>query len=213
MGLPRDVKWSGSILVLFAPETSASGVGKTGFRQACWYRRLLELPSWGEDERILVHFDAVDYAASVWIDGQWAARHEGGYSAFEVNVTSFCDGSPHELVVHAQDDPLGPGRGAPGLATAAPQRLVPDHRDLADGVAGAPAPHRRHRAAADGRPRPLRGGDGRTPRRGGRGGGATTNTRDSFFWTTSSAVARSATRAPTTRRTSAASSATMLGRG
>ena len=40
---PREVKWSGSITVPFAPETSASGVGETGFRQACWYRRPLEL--------------------------------------------------------------------------------------------------------------------------------------------------------------------------
>lgn len=42
-GHPNDVKWAGSINVPFSPETSASGIGNTGFYRAVWYRRTVHL--------------------------------------------------------------------------------------------------------------------------------------------------------------------------
>jgi hypothetical protein len=102
---PHGVDWGDSIVVPFAPETPASGVGDRRFRQACWYRRALDLPALDEGERLVLHFGAVDYAADVWLDGYPLGRHEGGYTAFEVDLTAFAGSGPHELVVRAQDDP------------------------------------------------------------------------------------------------------------
>src|ERR671913_14187 len=42
---PGEVAWSEQIVVPFAPETSASRIGYTGFFRACWYRRHVVLPA------------------------------------------------------------------------------------------------------------------------------------------------------------------------
>ncbi|HEU4534324.1 MAG TPA: glycoside hydrolase family 2 TIM barrel-domain containing protein [Polyangiaceae bacterium] len=105
-GLPGEVAWDGSIEVPFAPEVARSGVGDAGLYRACWYRRRLELPPLAPDERLFLHFGAVDYEASVWLDGALVAQHEGGYTPFEVDLSDYlARPGPHELVVRAEDDP------------------------------------------------------------------------------------------------------------
>ena len=64
----------------FAPETPASGVGDTGFYQACWYRREFALVRPTDGGRILLHFGAVDHRATVWVNGAACGEHEGGYT-------------------------------------------------------------------------------------------------------------------------------------
>ena len=63
---PGDVRWDRTILVPFAPETPASGIGETGFFQVCWYRRRIAVDPEPDGGRWLLHFGAVDYAATVW---------------------------------------------------------------------------------------------------------------------------------------------------
>ena len=102
---PRDVSWDARIQVPFSPETAASGIGDTSFLRACWYRTPLVLPAIAEGDRILLHFGAVDYDATVWIDGRCLGGHEGGYTPFTFDITGCSDQSPVELVVRAEDDP------------------------------------------------------------------------------------------------------------
>jgi beta-galactosidase/beta-glucuronidase len=103
---PSDVLWSSTILVPFAPEAPASGIGNTGLYSVVWYRRGVDVTV-GECERVLLHFGAVDYRATVWIDGALVGDHEGGYTPFEFDVTGFLRGRDRvELVVRAEDDPL-----------------------------------------------------------------------------------------------------------
>jgi len=93
--------------VPFAPETARSGIGDTGLYRGCWYRRSFEVLGLEANERVLLHFGAVDYRASVWVDGTLVATHEGGYTPFEADVTdalSSRDGA-HTVVVFADDDP------------------------------------------------------------------------------------------------------------
>ena len=104
---PRDVIWHSRIVVPFAPETAASTVHDAGFFRACWYRRAFAAPPLQPGERLLVHFGAVDYSATVWCNDRFAARHEGGYTPFTVDVTSsLVDGVQPTIVVRAEDDPL-----------------------------------------------------------------------------------------------------------
>src|SRR4051812_127398 len=79
---PSDVHWNATIQVPFAPETPASGIGHTGFYRKCWYRRSLNLPPLSANRQLILHFGAVDYRATVWINGSQAATHEGGYTPF-----------------------------------------------------------------------------------------------------------------------------------
>jgi beta-galactosidase/beta-glucuronidase len=103
---PVEVEWQGSIEVPFAPETARSGIGETGFIRACWYRRRVRPPRLGPDERLLLHFGAVDHIATVWVDGAQVAVHEGGYTPFWIDVTLLVRGDrPLEIVVRAADDP------------------------------------------------------------------------------------------------------------
>ena len=103
---PADVTWDRTIVVPFAPECAASGIGHSGYLQCVWYRRSLEVPPTSDGERLILHFGAVDYRTTVWIDNVIVARHEGGYTPFEADVTDLVrHGDSHILVVRAEDDP------------------------------------------------------------------------------------------------------------
>jgi beta-galactosidase/beta-glucuronidase len=102
---PTQVEFTGAIRVPFAPETPASGVANTSFYRACWYQRTFETPLLDEG-RLLLHFGAVDYHASVWVNGRLAGRHEGGYTPFSFDITPLLLDEPEQTItVCATDDP------------------------------------------------------------------------------------------------------------
>jgi beta-galactosidase/beta-glucuronidase len=103
---PTEVAYDTTIVVPFAPETVASGIGDRGFYKACWYRRSVNIAPAVPAERVLLHFGAVDFEATVWVNGKLAARHTGGYTPFTVDVTPYLgDTEAQEIVVRAYDDP------------------------------------------------------------------------------------------------------------
>jgi beta-galactosidase/beta-glucuronidase len=103
--LPRDVEWGARIVVPFAPETARSGISDTGLNRQCWYRRSFEVDELVND-RLILHFGAVDYVATVWVDGTLAGSHEGGYTPFALDITDIVRTErTHEIVVRAEDDP------------------------------------------------------------------------------------------------------------
>ncbi len=104
--VPEEVTWEKKIRVPFAPETPASGVEYTGYFQACWYRRQFRLPTIQPGQRLMMHFGAVDYAATVWVNGKQAIRHEGGYTPFSVDISDLLQPGMQTVVVRAEDDPL-----------------------------------------------------------------------------------------------------------
>ncbi|MBW8875737.1 MAG: glycoside hydrolase family 2 [Acidobacteria bacterium] len=103
--LPKEVDWNATILVPFSPETPASGIGDTGFYSRVWYSRTFEAPGLRRGERLLLHFGAVDWAATVWVNGSLAGCHEGGYTPFTLDVTDLLVPGVQTLVVRADDDP------------------------------------------------------------------------------------------------------------
>jgi len=72
--------------VPFAPESTLSGIGETDFLNTVWYRKTLEIPSHWQGKRILLHFQAVDYDATVWINGQMRTTHRGCFTPFTVDL-------------------------------------------------------------------------------------------------------------------------------
>jgi beta-galactosidase/beta-glucuronidase len=103
---PEHVQWNASIQVPFSPETPASGVHHDGFFRVCWYRRELQAPPLGANKRLLLHFGAVDHSAKVWVNGELAVEHEGGYTPFCQDITTLLKPEgPQEIVVRAYDDP------------------------------------------------------------------------------------------------------------
>jgi beta-galactosidase/beta-glucuronidase len=102
---PAAVPWSRTIKVPFAPETEASGIADTGLYRGCWYRKSLENLSLTDDERLLLHFGAVDYCCTVWVNNQLVASHEGGYTPFEVDITKWLVAGQQTIAVGVGDDP------------------------------------------------------------------------------------------------------------
>ncbi|HZJ10559.1 MAG TPA: glycoside hydrolase family 2 TIM barrel-domain containing protein, partial [Trueperaceae bacterium] len=96
----------GTIEVPFAPESPRSGIGAASDDSVSWYSRMLELPVEWRGQRVWLRFNAVDWTATVWVDGQRVADHEGGYSPFGVDITDLLQEGPVELVVRAVDDHL-----------------------------------------------------------------------------------------------------------
>jgi beta-galactosidase/beta-glucuronidase len=104
--VPDEVGWTTQIRVPFSPETSASGVGQSGFYRACWYRREVPIPVCASGERLILHFGAVDYSATVWVGTTCLGSHNGGYTPFDFDITDVVGTTNRcEIIVRAEDDP------------------------------------------------------------------------------------------------------------
>ena len=73
-----------------------------------WYRRVVTLPAAWQGRRVLLHFGAVDYQATVWVNGQAVGPHQGGYTSFTFDITSALREGKNEIVVRAVDDTRNP---------------------------------------------------------------------------------------------------------
>ena len=89
-----------SIVVPFAYQSALSGLGEHTLHDTVWYRRRFNRP---EGDRLLLHFGAVDYHATVWVNDVEVAQHEGGHTPFSVDVTAVVRRGDNELVVRADD--------------------------------------------------------------------------------------------------------------
>lgn len=100
-------QYEGRILVPFSPETALSGVGRQlKPDEYLWYRRNFNLPGWERERgqnRILLHFGAVDQSCEVRINGHKVKRHTGGYLPFEVDISRYAQESANELIVAVKD--------------------------------------------------------------------------------------------------------------
>ncbi|GAB3451603.1 glycoside hydrolase family 2 [Streptomonospora sediminis] len=111
-GLERgllDAEPSGTITVPFCPESELSGVADTDFMEAVWYRRSVRIPGAWAGRRVLLHFQAVDYDTTVWVNGVEAARHRGGFTPFTADLSGIAGpGDEAVVVVRARDSRHGP---------------------------------------------------------------------------------------------------------
>jgi len=96
-------EWAGKILVPFCPESALSGVGRLiEPTESLWYRR--DLPSAVPSKRTLLHFEAVDYDTTVWVNGREIGKHRGGHTPFSWDITDALKSSDNELLVKINDD-------------------------------------------------------------------------------------------------------------
>jgi beta-galactosidase/beta-glucuronidase len=101
---PQPSKYDGKILVPFAIESALSGVGKGCTPQdRIWYRRTITIPSDWADNSILLHFGAVDFDCSLWLNGGQVGSHTGGSDPFTFDITEFLKPGENELVVGVTD--------------------------------------------------------------------------------------------------------------
>lgn len=101
--LPAD--FDGDILVPFPIESFLSGVQKTvGAEKELWYEKVFQWEGHKNNERILLHFGGVDWEAEVWVNGQKAGIHRGGFDDFSFDITELlAEGLEQKINVRVWD--------------------------------------------------------------------------------------------------------------
>ena len=105
------------ILVPYPTESALSGIQRHDDQM--WYRKVFRLPSTWQGRRVLLHFGAVDQIATVWVNNQQVAHHEGGYTEFSADITNALRPGMQELTVRVEDRneanpfPIGKQRNGP----------------------------------------------------------------------------------------------------
>lgn len=100
----KPEKFDGKILVPFPVESELSGVKKmVGEHNYLWYRKSIEAPKLAKDERLLIHFGAVDWEAVVYVNGKEAGTHKGGFDPFSFDITDFLTDGPQQIEVRVWD--------------------------------------------------------------------------------------------------------------
>ncbi len=90
------------ILVPFPIESTLSGIARPC--TTALYRRTFDVPRDWRGQRLLLHFGAVDWQATVYLNGTRLGEHQGGYDAFSFDITDSLKGNgPQELIVHVFD--------------------------------------------------------------------------------------------------------------
>ena len=90
------------IIVPFTFESRLSGIGDTSIHEVVWYRTKFRLPEAYRGRRIKLNFGAVDYRATVWMNGEVVGEHRGGYTPFSCDVTESLK-AENVVVVRAED--------------------------------------------------------------------------------------------------------------
>lgn len=104
----RDRDLRARITVPFAPESQLSGIENVDFLEAVWYRTTVTIPAdWAGNDAVL-HFQAVDQDATVWVNGVEVVRHRGGFTPFSASLSRVAaPGEEATIVVRARDSRYG----------------------------------------------------------------------------------------------------------
>ena len=109
----EPTSYQGKILVPYPIEAPLSGVGKPihGFEgmdyrtSRLWYQRFFKTPTEWKGKRVLLHFGAVDWEATVLLNGKELGVHRGGYDAFSFDITEALNEKEENRLVVAVWDP------------------------------------------------------------------------------------------------------------
>lgn len=104
VGKQKPASFDGEILVPFAIESSLSGVQKrVGRDNELWYQREFNVPDKWKNNKVLLHFGAVDWKADVWVNDIKVGQHSGGYTPFSFDITPALKKGANSLVVKVWD--------------------------------------------------------------------------------------------------------------
>ena len=93
-----------TICVPFSYETAASGIGDETSHENVWYHRNLCVDTEKlKGNRYILHFEGSDYITKVWVNGQFAGSHRGGYTRFSFDITRLLHDGNNDLTVKVED--------------------------------------------------------------------------------------------------------------
>ncbi|EFQ31289.1 glycosyl hydrolase family 2 [Colletotrichum graminicola] len=112
------------VLIPSCIESGLSGLQELGVSHF-WLATTFQVPmDWG-NQTVLINFEAVDYEATVFINGQKAGFHRGGYFRFTIDATMYLKpGGNNTLLVFVFDPTDEPGYVVPiGKQTRSPSHI------------------------------------------------------------------------------------------
>ena len=103
-GWYQDFKGELKIQVPFTYETKLSGIQDEKRHDNIWYHRTICVDG-GKlaDNRFMIHFEGCDFHTKLWVNGQYAGDHRGGYARFSFDITELLKDGENELTVKAED--------------------------------------------------------------------------------------------------------------
>ncbi len=96
-------KFSRKITVPYCFQSKLSGIGDPSFHDVVWYRRVVQVPEAWSSKRVLLHFGAVDYEATVWVNGDFTGSHRGGHVSFSLDITDHLKSGANTIILRAWD--------------------------------------------------------------------------------------------------------------
>ncbi len=119
--VPTGQTLSSQILVPYPMESAISGVMQ--YSEFSLYRQLFTVPPAWSGKRIILHLDAVDWQATVYVNGQNVGTHKGGYDPFSYDITPYLNGGSNELIVQVYN-PVDNGGQPRGKQTLSPGGIM-----------------------------------------------------------------------------------------
>jgi beta-galactosidase/beta-glucuronidase len=92
-----------TIQVPFCPQSRNSGIEMAGHHPVLWYRRTVSLNPEESRNRVFLTFGAVDFEATLWINGGYAGRHRGGYAPFRSEITALVEPGDNTVLLRVED--------------------------------------------------------------------------------------------------------------
>ncbi|HVF49562.1 MAG TPA: glycoside hydrolase family 2 TIM barrel-domain containing protein [Pyrinomonadaceae bacterium] len=92
------------IVVPFPYQSQLSGINDKSIHEVVWYARSFEVPpDWRRGQDLLLHFGAVDYSATVWVNGQEVGHNQGGHVPFDFDIAPYLKPDTNRLTVRVED--------------------------------------------------------------------------------------------------------------
>ncbi|MBQ4564473.1 MAG: glycoside hydrolase family 2 [Lachnospiraceae bacterium] len=100
----EEFKGELKIEVPFTYETKLSGIQDESRHDNIWYHRTIKVDGnkLNQNDYIL-HFEGSDFVTKLWVNGQYAGSHRGGYARFSFDITALVKDGDNELVVKVED--------------------------------------------------------------------------------------------------------------
>lgn len=102
--VPAGISFTQKIQVPFCYESGLSGIGSRETCENVWYQKCFTVTDDELSGAVLLHFGAVDYTAKVWVNGCYVGRHDGGFTPFGFEISSYLHAGENVLTVKAEDD-------------------------------------------------------------------------------------------------------------
>ena len=102
-GFGEKENYDRKINVPFSYQWEASGIGDKAVHDTVWYKRTFKIDRENKGKRAFLCFNAADYETDVWVNGNHAIKHIGGFTPFKADITQYLKDGENEITVRCID--------------------------------------------------------------------------------------------------------------